>query len=144
MRCLPRRHLIRTVIKVYLSYEEYTGMGGGVSQSAYPRLEARARAQLDRMTFGRIKGEEPVRENVKYCMFDLIGAMEAEEGMGSMAAGREIASMSNDGVSVTFASGGSGSARAAAARYAAIARDWLADETAACGVPLLYARVGMI
>lgn len=118
-------------------------MGGGASESAFPRLEAKARAQLNRMTFGRIVGEEPVRENVKYCMFDLIGAMEAEESMGSIAAGREIASMSNDGVSVSFASAGSGNAKSGAARYAAIARGWLADETTACGLPLLYAGVGM-
>lgn len=128
---------------MYLTYKEYTGMGGGASESAFPRLEAKARAQLNRMTFGRIVGEEPVRENVKYCMFDLIGAMEADEGMGSIAAGREIASMSNDGVSVSFASSGSGSAKSGAARYAAIARSWLADETTACGLPLLYAGVGM-
>lgn len=129
---------------MYLTYEEYAGMGGGAPESAYPRLEAKARAQLNRLTFGRICGEEPVRENVKYCMFDLIGAIEAEDAMGSIAAGREIASMSNDGVSVSFASSGSGSARASAARYAAIARSWLANETTACGIPLLYAGVMMV
>lgn len=128
---------------MYLTYEEYAGMGGGAPESAFPRLEAKARAQLNRMTFGRIVGEEPVRENVKYCMFDLIGAIEAEEGLGGVAAGREIAAMSNDGVSVSFASSGSGGARASAAKYASIARGWLADETAACGIPLLYAGVRM-
>lgn len=129
---------------MYLTYDEYAGMGGGAPESAFPRLEARARAQLDRITFGRICGEDPVRENVKYCMFDLIGAIEAEDAMGSLAAGREIASMSNDGVSVSFSSGGSGGARSAAARYTAIAHDWLATETTACGIPLLYAGVMMV
>lgn len=119
-------------------------MGGGAPQSAYPRLEAKARAQLNRLTFGRICGEDPVRENVKYCMFDLISAVEAKEGMGGMAVGREIAAMSNDGVSVSFAASGSGSAGASAARYAAIARSWLANETTACGIPLLYAGVMMV
>lgn len=127
---------------MYLKYDEYVGMGGGAPESAYPRLEAKARAQLNRMTFGRVCGEEPVRENVKYCMFDLISTVEAEGGMGDMAAGREIASMSNDGVSISFVTG-SGGAKSAAARYAAIARSWLANETTACGIPLLYAGVGM-
>ena len=129
---------------MYLTYEEYTGMGGGASQSAYPRLEAKAAALLNRMTFGRLAGSEAVSESVKYCMFDLIGAIEAEESLGGIAAGREISAMSNDGVSVSFSASGSGGARAGAAKYAAIARDWLANETDACGIPLLYAGVRVI
>ena len=129
---------------MYLNYEEYVGMGGGALESAFPRLEAKARAHLDRITFGRLQNESPVRDSVKFCMFDLINAVSSEESAGAMAAGREIASMSNDGVSVSFVSGGnSGGARASAARYGAIVRSWLANETTACGVPLLYAGVSV-
>ena len=127
---------------MYLTYEEYLDMGGGASDSAFARLEAKARAILDRITFGRIRGEKPARQNVKYCMYDLIAALEAEENVGSIAAGREIASMSNDGVSVSFAAGQS--ARSGPARMAAIARSWLGDEVDAYGTPLLYAGVMMI
>ena len=129
---------------MFLTYEEYMGMGGDAPESAFARLEAKARAQLNRMTFGRLAGSETVSENVKYCMFELIGAIKAEESLGGMAAGREIAAVSNDGVSVSFAASGSGGARAGAAKYAAIARDWLANETTACGIPLLYAGVRVI
>ena len=106
---------------MYLTYEEYMGMGGSAHESAFPRLEAKARARLDLLTFGRIACENPVRENVRFCMFDMINAVEADENLGATAAGREIASMSNDGVSVSFVSGGGG-AKTASARYAAIAK----------------------
>lgn len=129
---------------MFLTYEEYAGMGGGAQKGAFPRLEAKARAQLNRLTFGRLAGSEDVSENVKYCMFEMIGAIEAEEDMGGIAAGREISAMSNDGVSVSFGSSGSGGARSSAAKYAAIARSWLANETTACGIPLLYAGVRVV
>ena len=127
---------------MYLKYDEYVGMGGGAEEGAFARLEAKARAQLDRVTFGRLQNPNEISQNVKYCMYDMIGAIEADEASGTMAAGREIASMSNDGVSISFATG-SGGAKSSAARYAAIARSWLANETTACGIPLLYAEVGM-
>ena len=121
---------------MYLNYEEYVGMGGGAIESAFPRLEAKARAHLDRITFGRLQNESPVRDSVKFCMFDLINAVSSEESSGAMAAGREIAAMSNDGVSITFSTSGK-----VASRYAAIVRTWLAMETDACGVPLMYPGV---
>ena len=124
---------------MYLTYADYTGMGGNVAETAFPRLESKARAHLDRLTFGRLKNESPVRESVKYCMFDLVAAIESGESAGAMAAGREIASMSNDGVSISFAA--SGGARSDSARFASIVRGWLGGETTACGVPLLYAEV---
>ena len=129
---------------MYLNYDEYAGMGGGAPESAFPRLEAKARAELNRLTFGRIAGEDPARQNVKFCMYDLICAIEADEGIAAMGAGREVSAMSNDGVSVSFAASASGGARSAAARYAAIARNWLSEECTACGIPLLYAGVGLI
>lgn len=129
---------------MFLRYEEYVRMGGGADESAFPMLEAKARAQLNRMTFGRLEGNENVSENVKYCMMELMAAIEAEESMGSLAAGREISGMSNDGVSISFATSGSGGARTSAAKYAAIARGWLANETTACGIPLMYAGVRVV
>ena len=128
---------------MYLTYEEYAGMGGGANVDAFTRLEAKARAQLDRMTYGRITGENPVRQNVKYCMFDMIDALDAGESIAAMAGGREVSAMSNDGVSISFAASGSGSARKSMARLAAIAHEWLANETTKCGIPLLYAGVVM-
>ena len=128
---------------MYLTYTEYTGMGGGAPESAFARLEAKARAYITAATFGRIAGEDPVRESVKFCTFDLIEAMNAADHAAAIAAGREIASMSNDGMSVSCATSG-GSARTTSAGYAAVVRSWLSTETTADGTPLLYAGVSVV
>jgi hypothetical protein len=128
---------------MYITYEEYVDMGGSVSEGAFNRLETKARAAVDRVTFGRLKNESPMRDAVRYCMFDLINAANADDSAGAITAGREIAAMSNDGISVSFASSGGASA-SVAARQAAIVREWLAAETDAYGTPLLYAGVSVI
>lgn len=125
---------------MYLTYIEYIEMGGCIESAHFPRFEAKARRAIDNATMNRLIGEDPVRDSVKHCMYDLINAIHTDESaMG--ASGREIASMSNDGVSVTYATGnGQGGA---SARHSAIVREWLLGETDACGVPLLYAGVSV-
>ena len=127
---------------MYLTYDEYKDMGGGMDAAIFPRFEAKARKRIDAMTFGRLQGENDVRECVKHCMFELIGAMHEDETSVGFS-GREISSMSNDGVSVTYASGNSqtGAQSSSGARYAGIVRTWLAGETDACGNNILYAGV---
>lgn len=124
---------------MYLTYEEYLGMGGSVEENAFARLESKARAHLDRATFGRLASIDPLPDSVKYCMFDLLNAVTGDESAGASASGREIASMSNDGVSVTFSTSGKVSSR-----YTAIVRTWLATETDARGVPLMYPGVCVV
>ena len=127
---------------MYLTYEEFIEMGGSIDAIAFNRLEAKARAQLDHITFCRLCEERTVRQAVKYCMFDLINAVHADESVESIAAGRAIASMSNDGVSINFSTG-SASARAASARYWVIAKSWLINESDTHGIPLMYAGVSV-
>lgn len=127
---------------MYLTHDEYTQMGGDMDAALFLRLEAKARRRIDAVTFGRLQSESPVRESVRMCMFELIGAMREEEATAGLA-GREIASVSNDGVSVTYATGDSrtGTMNGAAARYTVIVRTWLTGETDACGNNILYAGV---
>lgn len=127
---------------MYLTYDEYEDMGGGMDAALFPRFEAKARKRIDAMTFGRLQGENDVRECVKHCVFELVQAMHEDEANVGFS-GREISSMSNDGVSVTYASGNSqtGAQNGSGARYAGIVRTWLAGETDACGNNILYAGV---
>ena len=122
---------------MYLSFEEYAGMGGGVDAAAFTRLAAKAEKAVDRATHGRLKGEESVRDAVKNCVCELIEALRREEEAREQAGGREISAMSNDGLSVSFAAqsevGGD------SARLNRILRDWLGDELSSGGVRLLYA-----
>lgn len=129
---------------MYLTYDEYVKMGGSISREAYPRIEAKARAVLDKYTYSRVADEATVRESVKYCMYDLANAINADEMLGATTYGREISSMSNDGVSVSFVSGSASSgAKNGFVRYASIVRVWLSDEYTSDGVPLLYAGVSV-
>lgn len=120
---------------MYLTFGDFEEMGGIIDEASFPRLEHKARAMIDMMTHGRLAGEKPVRDAVKYACFDLVRAMNSDENAAG-GAGMAVSSMSNDGISITYAA-----AQSAGARYNSIIRSWLASETTACGVPLLYSGV---
>ena len=128
----------------YLDQAEYLEMGGTIPEDdelRYQRLEARASHAIDRATHGRIKAEKPVRNAVKFCVYEMIERYVSDEAMAGMS-GREIASMSNDGVSVSYVSGASASGGSASAlRDTESIRAWLMDEVDGNGTPLLYAEV---
>lgn len=127
---------------MYLEHSEFEDMGGTVNEDSFPRYEAKARMLIDRATHGRLTKETPVRNNVKYCMFELISAIAANESIGGVAAGRAVASMSNDGVSISFAQvGNDAGTRSDSIRFFAIIRTWLDGDTDTNGTPLLYAGV---
>ena len=115
---------------MYLDYGDYAQMGGELEPDVYERLAAKADRLIDRATHARLKAQASVPMCVKYCIMELIDAIQADESMGSM---------SNDGVSVSFASSGASAAMAASARYMAIIHGWLDGETTEAGVHLLYA-----
>jgi hypothetical protein len=126
---------------VYLTYDEYLNMGGSVHDEAtYVRLEAKARANLDALTHARLRGETPVRECVKLCMFDLVDALNRESVFAAHEANvGNIASASNDGVSVTYKNRADIERDTKRAMKSAIYL-YLADEHKG-GVPLLYGGV---
>lgn len=131
-------------MKAILTYDAYHDDFGGTIEDelVFNRLEAKAAQIIHRATHGRLLNEEPVRECAQHCACELIEMMHADASLGSVAQGREIASVSNDGVSMTFASSGtSGGAQTAQARYLSVVRAWLDGECTERGVRLLYAGV---
>lgn len=79
----------------YITYEQYRALGGSADTSAFPRLVRLARKKLDYWTQNRIVETD---EDIQLCMALLIDAMDkADRGQ------KDIASYSNDGVSVTYA-----------------------------------------
>lgn len=126
---------------MYLDFNTFAKMGGDNSLAEqYSRLEFKARRLIDQMTHDRLAGETPVRDSVKYCMFELISAITSDEQIAGLG-GREIASMSNDGISATYVTGSDTDSNIIGKRYARIIRQWLAGETTACGINILYAGV---
>ena len=118
---------------MYLDYDSYAQMGGELEPDVYERLAAKAERLIDLATHARLKAQANVPDGVKYCIMELINAIQADESMGGMSAGREISSMSNDGVSVSF------TAMAASVCYMYIIRGWLDGETTEAGMHLMYA-----
>lgn len=127
---------------MYLTFEEYTQRGGTLDEAAYTPLEQRAEMLLNLTTHNRVKAESPTRESVKGAIFALVYTL-AQEAANADNAKIGVSSISNDGVSVTYAN------RASIDRYwKARARDvlagYLADEIVLIdghAVPLLYAGV---
>ena len=96
---------------MYLTYEEYQALGGTLDATAYPLYEFKARAEIDWVTFNRLKNDTTFSEEVKMCMYAIIGelqkidALSAVVTMQSEDAGETsaaVASMSNDGVSMSY------------------------------------------
>ena len=122
---------------MYLTFAEYAAWGGQQSESAYDRLEYKARMLIDEYTFGRLKGAAAIPEAVKRLTFELVGLIGnmdvSAEGYSGVAA-----SESNDGYSITMASGTVLTAAESMLRAGNLIETYLADEKTAEGVPLLY------
>ena len=56
---------------MYLTYSEYTTLGGNQSQAEFTRNEYAARKEIDRLTHNRLKGLDPVPEDLKMCVMEL-------------------------------------------------------------------------
>lgn len=57
----------------YLTYETYKELGGELPKTAFNRYYFKAKAYIDRETFGRIRKMEQLPEEVKNLVFELIG-----------------------------------------------------------------------
>lgn len=121
----------------YITISQFEDMGGSADEAAFSRLELKARRLIDAATHGRIQDENPVREAVKMCAFELIAMFAASESTNGVG-GKEVASASNDGVSISYTAS---EGQSMAARQKAIIRDWLGGETTQSGVSLLYCGV---
>lgn len=114
---------------MYLTYSDYTNMGGTLTEAAYTRLEYRARSLIDAHTFGRVKALTPTPESVKMLTFELVALGDQDDHGG------QVASISNDGYSESYA------ATDGATKSESLIRSYLAGETDGKGVPLLYRGV---
>ena len=135
---------------MFLTYEQYVEMGGTLAEADFGVLERRARGYINLVTHNRIAGETAedgtVRKNVEYAMFDLIGLQQREDE-SAQAGADGIASMSNDGVSVSYADWRTAKAQRADRKNDVLVL-YLADETvtirkngAEILLPILYGGV---
>lgn len=99
----------------YLTYDEYTEMGGTLDETLFNNLVLDAQGYIDWYTFNRLWKEEwrteDVMERVKICMYQLIGLVAAKSNLltpqgansGGININAQVSEQSNDGVSTTYA-----------------------------------------
>lgn len=91
---------------MYLTYEEYTNMGGTLDESTFNNFEFEAECFINWITFNRLRNEESYSDEVKRCVYDLISLISLKRstmsGTNDMNTDGSIAQMQNDGVSVTY------------------------------------------
>lgn len=100
---------------LYLTYDEYTEMGGTLEETTFNDFEFEAESIINWYTFNRLKNETSLPDAVKRCMYRLISiaklkadalqlglSMSETASSTSGTATAMIRSQSNDGVSVSY------------------------------------------
>lgn len=99
----------------YLTYDEYSDMGGTLDETLFNTLLLDAQGYIDWYTFNRLWKEEwrteEVMERVKICVYQLIGLVAAKNNLltpqggnaGGINLNAQVSEQSNDGVSTTYA-----------------------------------------
>ena len=101
---------------LYLTYDEYTEMGGTLEETTFNDFEFEAESIINWYTFNRLKNEESLPTEVKRCMYRLIsiaklkadamqlGVSESSSTSGSISNNvtAMVQSQSNDGVSISY------------------------------------------
>lgn len=120
----------------YLTYAEYTGLGGTLDQTSFKLLEFEARQIIDKYTFGRLKELTTQNQEVKLCVFKLINLEESYKSFEAQNKG--IASENTDGYSVSYATTSSESIKAKNDEYKDVVKTYLVDCKLEDGTPYLY------
>lgn len=89
-----------TISGQYLKYNEYTSLGGTLEETPFSILEYNARMKIDERTFGRLKDLDTQPEEVKLCVYSLIGILNGYESYNGT--NKNVASENIDGYSVSY------------------------------------------
>lgn len=97
----------------YLTYDEYSDMGGTLDETLFNTLLLDAQGYIDWYTFNRLWKEEwrtpEIMERVKICVYQLIGLVGAKSNLITPPASStginlaaQVSHQSNDGVTTTY------------------------------------------
>lgn len=98
----------------YLTYDEYSDMGGTLDETLFDTLLLDAQGYIDWYTFNRLWKEEwrteDIMERVKICVYQLIGLVSAKSNLitpppassGGINVAAQVSHQSNDGVTTTY------------------------------------------
>lgn len=88
----------------YLTYEEYTSLGGTLEETPFNLLEFESRKQIDLRTQRRLIGLETIPNEVKLCVFHLISKIESYAKTIQSTSQNNVAQETIDGYSVAYLS----------------------------------------
>ncbi len=93
---------------MYLTFDEYTEMGGTLDEAAFNDLSFEAESVVNWWTFNRLQKETEIPVVVKKCVFKLVNLINDQQKamildtQSSTTVQANIASESNDGVSTSY------------------------------------------
>ncbi|MDD3337808.1 MAG: hypothetical protein PHS82_03015 [Lachnospiraceae bacterium] len=123
---------------VYLTYAEYTELGGTLPQSDFTLLEFKCRKRIDKMTDCRVQRMANAPEAVKLCIMSLI-PIESKAGVLAQIENPTVTSYNTDGYSESYGKAlGADDAENSMTR---VISTTLYGELDDDGVPLLYRGV---
>ena len=89
----------------YLTYNEYKGLGGTLSEMPFNILEFETRKRIDNRTQNRINNMNSKPDEVKLCVNAMINTLVQYVVDNSKGINKNVASESIDGYSVSFITG---------------------------------------
>lgn len=119
---------------LYLTYEEYSDIGGTLNETAFKRDIDRACGFIDLCTQSRLQSLTELSARDKACVRDLVEYLSANKASGAAVTAK---SQSAGGVSESESYAAKDAAQMQAEMYS-IVYDYLAAEVDGNGTPLLY------
>ena len=120
----------------YLSYAEYQALGGTLTETPFKILEFEARQNVDKYTFGRLKELESQNEEVKLCIYKLIGMLDSYDSQETQ--NKAVSSESTDGYSISYQTPSKSLTEAKNSEIQSIVKEYLVDCKLEDGTPYMY------
>ena len=124
----------------YLTYDEYKGLGGTLSEMPFKILEFETRKRIDNRTQNRIKNMSSKPEEVKLCVNAMINTLAQYVVDNSKGINKNIASESIDGYSVSYITGSQvqEAIKSKKSELEDIMQTYLGDIRTSDNIPVLY------
>ena len=120
----------------YLTYAEYTALGGTLAETPFKILEFEARQNVDKYTFGRLKELETQNNEVKLCIYKLIGLLDSYNSQETQNKG--VASENTDGYSISYQTASTNFVEAKNSEIQGVVKEYLIDCKLEDGTPYMY------
>lgn len=120
----------------YLSYAEYKALGGTLTETPFKILEFEARQNVDKYTFGRLKELESQNEEVKLCIYKLIGMLDSYNSQETQ--NKAVSSENTDGYSISYQTPSKSLIESKNSEIQSIVKEYLVDCKLEDGTPYMY------